>query len=66
MSPARISAKVARVNGALYGGEARNAHGGYSSLTSAERFDPITERWEARPDMTVTGDRFVAAIRAVC
>ena len=36
----------------------------FDEVTSAERFDPVTGRWEALPDTTVTGDRLVAAIHA--
>ena len=53
MSKARCEAKVARVNGSLYvfGGSAgRVGTGGWSR--SAERFDPVTKRWEALPDLT--------------
>ena len=61
MLNARSGAKVARVSGALYvfGG---SAQGTPSLLSSVERFDPVTGRWEALPDMTATGDRLVAAI----
>ena len=59
---ARCVAKVARVNGALF------IFGGFGQeldeLASVERFDLVTGRWEALPDMTVTGDSLVAAIHA--
>ena len=66
MLDARSGAKVARVSGCLYviGGATRNAHGGFSFLRSAERFDPVTGWWEALPDMTVTQASVVAAILA--
>ena len=59
---ARSGAKVARVNGCLYvmGGSGQRL----DDLTSVERFDPVTGRWEALPDMTVTGNRLVAAVHA--
>ena len=53
---ARCVAKVARVNGALF------IFGGFGQeldeLASVERFDPVTGRWEALPDMTVHGRQF--------
>ena len=63
---ARSGAKVARVSGCLYviGGRARNAHGGFSFLRLAERFDPVTGRWEALPDMAVPQASVVAVIHA--
>ena len=59
VSRARSGAKVARVNGSLY-----VLGGAGESLRSAERFDPVTGRWEALPHMTVTGLWLVSAIRA--
>jgi len=66
MSHARFDAKAATVNGCLYvfGGEAGSAQRTLSALRSVERFDPVTGRWEALPDMTVTGAGLVAAIDA--
>ena len=63
---ARSKAKVARVGGCINvtGGGARNAHGGPFFVRSAERFDPITGRWEALLDMTVTEASVVGAIHA--
>ena len=59
MSHARSGAKVARVDGSLF------VFGGAGeSLRSAERFDPMTGRWEALPHMTVTGLWLVSAINA--
>lgn len=56
MSHARCGPKVATANGCLYvfGGGPR----------SAERFDPVTGRWEVLPAMTVGEVSLVAAIRA--
>ena len=59
VSHARSGAKVAKVNRSLY-----VLGGAGESLRSAERFDPVTGRWEALPHMKATGLWLVSAIHA--